>query len=67
MEQRLTCANHSDEEIVLVQIGWSNFYCPKCGNDYSIGRKVVVLDPKLSKTPVAKKKEGKISRVYPNL
>jgi predicted RNA-binding Zn-ribbon protein involved in translation (DUF1610 family) len=40
MEQRLTCANHSDEEIVLNQIGWNNFNCPKCGNDYSLGRKV---------------------------
>jgi len=46
MEQRLTCANHSDEEIVLEQIGWNSFNCPKCGNDYSIGRKVVVLDPR---------------------
>jgi len=46
MEQRLTCANHSDEEIVLDQIGWNNFNCPKCGNDYSLGRKVTVLDPK---------------------
>jgi len=49
MEQRLTCANHSGEEIVLDQIGWNNFTCPKCGNDYSIGRKVVVLAPKLVK------------------
>ncbi|MGI0027376.1 MAG: hypothetical protein ACREAD_05990 [Nitrosopumilaceae archaeon] len=39
-EQRLTCANHSDEEIVLDQIGWKNFICPKCGCDYSIGRKI---------------------------
>ncbi|HYL65798.1 MAG TPA: hypothetical protein VEU72_01440 [Nitrosopumilaceae archaeon] len=46
MDQRLTCGNHSDEELVLDQIGWNNFICPKCGNDYSIGRKVVMLDPK---------------------
>lgn len=39
-KQRLTCANHSDEEIVLEQIGWKNFICPKCGCDYSIGRKI---------------------------
>lgn len=44
MEQRLTCGNHS-EEIVLEQIGWNHFNCPKCGSDYSIGRKVVLLDP----------------------
>lgn len=51
MERGLTCANHSDEEIVLDQIGWNNFSCPKCGNDYSVGRKVVLLDPKyVSKT-----------------
>ena len=55
MEQKLTCANHSDEEIVLKQIGWSNFYCPKCGNDYSIGRKVIVLDAKSSKTSTKRK------------
>ena len=58
MEQRLTCANHSDEEIVLTQIGWSNFLCPKCGNDYSIGRKVVMLDPKSSKTTRKKNKSN---------
>ena len=46
MEQRLTCANHSDEEVILDQIGWNNFNCPKCADDYSIGRKIVVLDPK---------------------
>ena len=45
-EQRLCCANHSDEDIFLNKIGWSNFICPKCGSDYSIGRKVIVLDPK---------------------
>lgn len=39
-KQRLTCANHSDEEIALDQIGWKNFICPKCGRDYSIGRKI---------------------------
>lgn len=47
MEQALTCANHSDEEILLHQVGWNNFVCPKCGRDYSIGRKVLVLDPKI--------------------
>jgi len=45
MEQKLTCANHSDEEIVLDQIGWTRFRCSKCGNDYSIGRKVIALEP----------------------
>ncbi|MGQ0795554.1 MAG: hypothetical protein ACT4N5_05140 [Nitrosopumilaceae archaeon] len=44
MEQALTCANHT-EEVVLRQIGWNHFNCPKCGSDYSIGRKVVLLDP----------------------
>ena len=39
-EQGLTCANHSDEVIVLDKIGWKNFVCPKCGVDYSIGRKI---------------------------
>jgi|GEM_PF-1177796 len=43
-EQRLTCANHTDEEIVLDKIGWKNFICPKCGSDYSIGRKITVLE-----------------------
>ena len=47
MERKLTCANHTDEEIVLDQIGWNNFNCPKCGSDYSIGRKVIMLDPKI--------------------
>lgn len=49
MEQKLTCGNHADEEIVLYQIGWNSFSCPKCGRDYSIGRKVVVLDPAQAK------------------
>jgi predicted RNA-binding Zn-ribbon protein involved in translation (DUF1610 family) len=40
-EQGFTCANHADEEVVLVQIRWNNFICPKCGSDYSIGRKIV--------------------------
>ena len=35
-----TCANHAEEEIALNQIGWNNFSCPKCGCDYSIGRKI---------------------------
>jgi len=47
MERKLTCANHTDEEIVLEQIGWNSFNCPKCGSDYSIGRKVTMLDPKI--------------------
>jgi len=42
-EQRLTCANHTGEDIVLNKIGWKNFICPKCGSDYSIGRKITVL------------------------
>ena len=45
MEQRLTCANHSDEEIILDQIGWNSFNCPICGSDYSLGRKVILMDP----------------------
>jgi predicted nucleic-acid-binding Zn-ribbon protein len=43
-KQRLSCANHSDEEIVLDQIGWKNFICPKCGRDYSIGRKIIISE-----------------------
>ena len=43
-KQRLTCANHSDEEIVLNQIGWRIFICPKCGYDYSIGRKIAISE-----------------------
>ena len=54
MEQRLTCANHTDE-VVLDQIGWNYFNCPKCGSDYSIGRKVVLLDPKSVEKPQSKK------------
>lgn len=42
-EQRLTCANHADEEMALIQIGWNNFICPKCGSDYSIGRKMRLI------------------------
>ena len=42
IEQRLTCANHTDEETILEVIGWNNFNCPKCGRDYSIGRKIPV-------------------------
>ncbi|HYL66629.1 MAG TPA: hypothetical protein VEU72_05710 [Nitrosopumilaceae archaeon] len=49
MEQRLTCANHSNEEIILDQIGWNSFNCPICGSDYSLGRKVIVLDLKSMK------------------
>ena len=44
IEQRLCCANHSNEEVVLDKIGWKNFICPKCGHDYSIGRKIVILN-----------------------
>jgi len=46
MEQKLTCGNHLDEELVLDQIGWNNFSCPKCGSNYTIGRKVIILDLK---------------------
>ncbi len=42
-EQRLSCANHADEEVVLDKIGWKNFICPKCGRDYSIGRKIIII------------------------
>lgn len=44
MKNGLTCANHS-EEVVLDEIEWNRFNCPKCGSDYSIGRKVVLMDP----------------------
>ena len=44
--QRLSCANHSDEEVVLEQTGWNSFNCTKCGRDYSIGRKIVTLERK---------------------
>ncbi|MDE1762949.1 MAG: hypothetical protein KGH88_01715 [Thaumarchaeota archaeon] len=44
MEQKLTCGNHSDE-VILDRIGWTRFRCPKCGGDYSIGRKIL-LDQK---------------------
>jgi hypothetical protein len=44
MEQRLTCANHADEETILDEIGWNNFNCPKCGHDYSIGRRIAVRE-----------------------
>ena len=43
-EQRLCCANHADEEVALDQIGWNGFNCPRCGRDYSIGRKIVTLE-----------------------
>lgn len=59
MEQRLTCANHTDE-VVLDQIGWNHFNCPKCGSDYSIGRKVVLLDPKSVEKPQNKKKNRSV-------
>ena len=44
MEQRLTCANHADEDTILDEIGWNNFNCPKCGRDYSIGRRIAVRE-----------------------
>jgi len=43
-EQGLCCANHTDEEIVLDQIRWNHFICPKCGSDYSIGRKIISVN-----------------------
>ena len=46
MEQRLTCANHADEDAILEEIGWNNFNCPKCGRDYSIGRRIAVRESK---------------------
>ena len=55
--QRLSCANHADEEIVLDQIGWNGFICPKCGRDYSIGRKIVTLELKPLKALI-------VSRTY---
>ncbi len=50
MEQRLTCANHSSEDVLLYQVGWNDFLCPKCGKAYSIGRKVIILDTKPAQT-----------------
>jgi hypothetical protein len=44
MEQRLTCGNHSDENVLLDQIGWNNFRCPKCNNGYTLGRKILISD-----------------------
>jgi hypothetical protein len=61
MEQKLTCANHSDEEIVLDQIGWTRFRCPKCGSDYSIGRKVIVLKPNTVQRIVGVTRQDKTS------
>jgi len=54
MEQRLTCANH-EGEVVLNQVGWNHFNCPICGSDYSIGRKIVLLDPEPVSRPKSKK------------
>lgn len=45
-QQRFTCANHTDEEVILDQIGWQNFSCPKCHSDYSIGRKIAIFHAK---------------------
>ncbi len=42
--QRLSCANHAEKDIILDQIGWDDFICPKCGQDYSIGRRIVTLE-----------------------
>jgi len=47
IEQRLTCANHADEEMILEEIGWNNFNCPKCGSDYSIGRRISARESQL--------------------
>jgi len=58
MEQRLTCANHT-EEVVLDQLGWNYFSCPKCGTDYSIGRKVVLMDPEPAQKSKSKKQISK--------
>ncbi len=43
-KERLTCANHTDKEVLLDQIGWNSFTCPKCGHDYSIGRKIAISE-----------------------
>jgi len=45
--ERLTCANHADEEMILDEIGWNVFVCPKCGHDYSIGRRIVAVKPRV--------------------
>jgi len=42
MNQKLTCANHSEETIILEKVGFMVFLCPKCGSDYSIGRKILL-------------------------
>ena len=42
-QQRFTCANHNDEEVILEPVGWQGFSCPKCHSDYSIGRKIAVF------------------------
>lgn len=50
-EYGLTCANHSDEDVVLMQIGWLQFTCPICskkGIEYSIGRKIIVTGRPIS-------------------
>ena len=44
-EYGLTCANHDEEIIMLIQIGWMSFKCPVCevlDIEYSIGRKIVI-------------------------
>lgn len=43
-KERLTCANHTDKEVLLDQVGWNSFTCPKCGHDYSIGRKIAIFE-----------------------
>jgi len=61
-EQRFTCANHSDEEVALDQIGWNSFNCPKCGSDYSIGRKIVVREmPSNNGKPEARRAPDMVS------
>ncbi len=42
MQEKLTCGRCDS---VLDEIGWMRFNCTKCGNDYSIGRKMVIEDP----------------------
>ena len=61
MESKLTCANHSSEDVLLYQVGWNNFLCPKCGKDYSIGRKVMVQTPQKRK-PILKHKPRKLTK-----
>jgi hypothetical protein len=45
MRYNLTCANHS-EIVMLEEIGFMRFVCPQCGGDYSIGRKIILEEPR---------------------